>query len=954
MNNPVAGDENEEGNKEPPFMEHSLRQGENSPSVDMKNEVGGYTHIESSSFNVPHYHSTESRPFHVSFCDIRTDRAAARKRAWEVAQVSIQADMHMERRELFYKFDKKGKGKLTLEETKDGSYDFPFIDDIPNPDAVITQAFCAAKEANLEMNPQPDTLNPEEFHLYLRYFRNYCELANCLNSYIEGKLTREEFKTAIPFIQKWGITPVEADKLYNELEGEDGTVEESVMMAKVLLKSIALMALTIKGIRGNPTSNSNHTVFVYHPVPTAVDSFTGKLRVWPSSPFYSVKGRDTTSFTDDQVQLIPTTAKGGRPKVKLSPCSTVRVRNKKTNPNVFLKGVSKYDHDRVVALHEAHHARIESIILDNESRSPLSQVTTPGNLPHAVSAFITRGDYIRTTSTKYTQLAHSASRFTDVSCNNSEFMLAKGKEDITGHASSEDKQVSDTVSLNDNSNATNATNHTSSNGTLIGDRHRDTLDTALNNGRRRKDGKLKRRNMTQLSQDKNDFTPRTPSYYRNSSRKSGERIRLSNMQKNDILEKGKVPLYASDDSLSSENPYHTSKYNNEYFIPGGNQDNKREQRQWESDYACGMKNAGGDHRDENKIMTKESPYKPRPPVNSERNSISNFWHNNNKFSGHFEALKYGGGICEFGKNQMEDPDIEESRVEGGENVIPCGTTIAKRSSSPCPNDKSHHVSPSQSHTNSYSKIPKISDGYSLLSPSSGDCILPDANTDNRANPYTPITNGTKPCTTHYTSTGHIDVLDDFYKKTKSKISTIPQQLLINRCPYFCSRNLPMLPAAVAVDREKRWDSDTKLQTSSSMNNMGLKTLCRTPYGNYTFLKSVYCDNEVTPSSNLVKRKGPSQIAEFNDIDIKEVVESGPDGEKKRALISTNTVREKGDYEGSGKCFYYFAESNSSSVYNRKDSHQKYTNIPTITKIPFHACVVHYPYNTQKNTNENGI
>eukprot|EP00758_Cryptobia_borreli_P009325 Tbor_TRINITY_DN5470_c0_g1::TRINITY_DN5470_c0_g1_i2::g.24888::m.24888 len=165
---------------------------------------------------------------------------------------------------------------------------------------------------------------------------------------------------------------------------------------------------------------------------------------------------------------------------------------------------------------------------------------------------------------------------------------------------------------------------------------------------------------------------------------------------------------------------------------------------------------------------------------------------------------------QLGRTQMKNHSTEESRVEGGENVIPYDTTIAKPSSypsSPCPNDKSHHVSPSQSHTNSSPKLPKISNRY-LITPAS-NCKQPDITKSMVSN--TILSNGTNSHTTHNTGTRRTALLDAFYKKINTKISSIPKQRVISRHPNFFSRNLTsILPAAVAAERETGWNSDTKL------------------------------------------------------------------------------------------------------------------------------------------------
>jgi len=133
------------------------------------------------------------------------------------------------RQELFNAFDPNGNGYLSLAEVDKGIRDVLQVDELFDAKPAIMRAFQAAKNVcpAAEGSPGEDYVQRKEFRVLLQYLKHYFELwvmFQTIDSAGDHRINLEEFTTARPQINDWGITieeGTEAD-VFGQLDSNDG------------------------------------------------------------------------------------------------------------------------------------------------------------------------------------------------------------------------------------------------------------------------------------------------------------------------------------------------------------------------------------------------------------------------------------------------------------------------------------------------------------------------------------------------------------------------------------------------------------------------------------------------------------------------------------------------------------------------------------------------------------
>jgi len=132
----------------------------------------------------------------------------------------------------YYKaFDPNGNGYLSLAEVDKGCRDVLGLYDVFKAKKVIMRAFQAAKSANNEASTTkkdkygPDYVEKCEFRLLLVYIRQYFELWQMFIAIDESgdqRISLEEFKKAVPQIEKWGVKITDPEATFKKVDSDNG------------------------------------------------------------------------------------------------------------------------------------------------------------------------------------------------------------------------------------------------------------------------------------------------------------------------------------------------------------------------------------------------------------------------------------------------------------------------------------------------------------------------------------------------------------------------------------------------------------------------------------------------------------------------------------------------------------------------------------------------------------
>ena len=125
---------------------------------------------------------------------------------------------------LFQKFDVRGANSLTEADCLAGCRTHLELDKLSrNVPAVNTRAFNAASGLRTRADAT-DGVDPAEFRLYLQYIREYFEL-NVMFEEVDTSsdrtVTAEEFKNALPRIEKWGLKVTNPEAEFKKID-KDG------------------------------------------------------------------------------------------------------------------------------------------------------------------------------------------------------------------------------------------------------------------------------------------------------------------------------------------------------------------------------------------------------------------------------------------------------------------------------------------------------------------------------------------------------------------------------------------------------------------------------------------------------------------------------------------------------------------------------------------------------------
>lgn len=127
---------------------------------------------------------------------------------------------------LFEKFDRNGNSYLSLGEVNKGIRDvLDFNEKILNT-GVIKKAFRVAKNSGPKRSEiSDDYIEKNEFRtflVYLRQYSEYIEMFDLIDIQDDKKISFEEFKDAIPAMEKWGIEIDNPEAAFDSIDTNKG------------------------------------------------------------------------------------------------------------------------------------------------------------------------------------------------------------------------------------------------------------------------------------------------------------------------------------------------------------------------------------------------------------------------------------------------------------------------------------------------------------------------------------------------------------------------------------------------------------------------------------------------------------------------------------------------------------------------------------------------------------
>jgi Ca2+-binding EF-hand superfamily protein len=136
------------------------------------------------------------------------------------------AEQKLKRNRLFDGFDPNGNGYLSLAEVDKGCKDVIDLPEIHGNKPVMMRAFQAAKDISKSSSELGDDfIERSEFRLFLVYLRNYLEIWQMFDRIDSGddrRINLEEFKAAVPMIERWGVKIEDAEATFGEIDDNDG------------------------------------------------------------------------------------------------------------------------------------------------------------------------------------------------------------------------------------------------------------------------------------------------------------------------------------------------------------------------------------------------------------------------------------------------------------------------------------------------------------------------------------------------------------------------------------------------------------------------------------------------------------------------------------------------------------------------------------------------------------
>ncbi|KRX09832.1 hypothetical protein PPERSA_02704 [Pseudocohnilembus persalinus] len=133
---------------------------------------------------------------------------------------------YKKRTELFNLFDPNGNGYLSLAEVDKGIRDILRCDTLFDVKPVIMRAFQAAKNSvKTKSKYGDDYIERCEFRLLLVYLRQYFEywvMFQRIDKNFDRRVSLEEFKQAVPEINKWGVTITNPEKSFQQIDKNGG------------------------------------------------------------------------------------------------------------------------------------------------------------------------------------------------------------------------------------------------------------------------------------------------------------------------------------------------------------------------------------------------------------------------------------------------------------------------------------------------------------------------------------------------------------------------------------------------------------------------------------------------------------------------------------------------------------------------------------------------------------
>jgi Ca2+-binding EF-hand superfamily protein len=140
-------------------------------------------------------------------------------------------EQQKKRLELYRQFDPNNNGYLSLAEVDKGCRDVLGLHDMFDAKPVIMRAFQAAKGANNAKGQKggkgQDYIEKCEFRLLFVYLRQYFEVWQMfdeVDSSDDRRVTLEEFKAALPKIERWGVKVSNPEAEFKAIDKNGGGV----------------------------------------------------------------------------------------------------------------------------------------------------------------------------------------------------------------------------------------------------------------------------------------------------------------------------------------------------------------------------------------------------------------------------------------------------------------------------------------------------------------------------------------------------------------------------------------------------------------------------------------------------------------------------------------------------------------------------------------------------------
>ena len=133
------------------------------------------------------------------------------------------------RQKMFKDFDPNGNGYLSLAEVDKSIRDVLKLNELFDIKPVLMRAFQAAKSANTKTKGKLGEHFIEfcEFRLLLFYLRQYFELwqmFDAVDTSDDRRISFDEFKKALPMIERWGVKIQDAHRTFGEIDTNGGGI----------------------------------------------------------------------------------------------------------------------------------------------------------------------------------------------------------------------------------------------------------------------------------------------------------------------------------------------------------------------------------------------------------------------------------------------------------------------------------------------------------------------------------------------------------------------------------------------------------------------------------------------------------------------------------------------------------------------------------------------------------